>query len=158
MKLQKGDLGDARVLELLRIHLETAHCNTAKGSAHALDANELKAPGIDFWTAWDGDEVVGVGALKRLSPDHGEIKSMHVARARRRTGAGGALLRHLLAIAREEGMRKVSLETGSRDYFLPAHALYHAHGFTECGPFADYVPDRSSIFMSLELAGDPNGV
>ncbi|MGH6888731.1 MAG: GNAT family N-acetyltransferase [Rhizomicrobium sp.] len=158
MKLERGDLDDARVRELLRTHLETAHCNTDEGSAHALDADALKAPGIEVWTAWDGEDLVGIGALKRISPDHGEIKSMHVARARRRTGAGGALLRHLIAVARRDGMRTVSLETSSREYFGPARALYLAHGFAECGPFADYVPDPNSVFMSLVLEPGPSFV
>lgn len=154
MKLKRGDLDDPRVRKLVQTHLATAHCNTAKDSAHALDADGLRATGIDFWTLWDGSELVGIGALKRISPDHGEIKSMHVAAARRRTGAGATLLRHLIATARAEGMCKVSLETGSRDYFLPARALYRAHGFNECEPFADYVSDSNSVFMSLELEGD----
>lgn len=151
MRVERGDLEDARVRALIRIHLETAHCNTAVGSAHALDAGGLGAPGIDFWTLWDGADLVGMGALKRTSAEHGEIKSMHVAQARRGAGAGTAMLRHLIAKAREAGMRKVSLETGSRDYFGPARALYRAHGFSECGPFAGYAPDSNSVFMSLDL-------
>jgi len=94
---------------------------------------------------------VGIGALKRLSAHHGEIKSMHTAAAMRRRGAGRAMLRHIIAVARASGMSRLSLETGSWDYFRPAHALYRNHGFQKCPPFADYVPDPNSIFMSLDL-------
>jgi putative acetyltransferase len=89
--------------------------------------------------------------MKRLSANHGEVKSMHVAEAARRRGIGSAMLRHIIAAAREEGMGRLSLETGSWDYFGPARALYARHGFVECLPFADYAPDPNSVFMSLDL-------
>jgi putative acetyltransferase len=151
VKLIPGDLDDPRIVELLRIHLSMAHANTAPGSEHALDANQLRAPGIEFWSLWDGKELLGFAALKEMSPDHGEIKSMHVNELRRRTGAGTALLRHILARAAAKGMRQLSLETGSWDYFRPARAFYRGHGFVECTPFGDYSPDRNSVFMSLRL-------
>ena len=106
-----------------------------------------------FWSAWDGDELVGVGALKRLDPEHGEIKSMHTAEAARGRGVGSSLLRHIMAHARTAGMKRLSLETGSWPYFLPARALYARHGFVECGPFGDYREDPNSIFMTTPLAG-----
>jgi putative acetyltransferase len=89
--------------------------------------------------------------LKRLSADHGEIKSMHTAQSMRGKGAGSAMLRHIIAIARARGMACLSLETGSWDYFRPARAFYRGHGFIECPPFADYVLDPNSVFMSLDL-------
>src|SRR5207248_3478742 len=95
--------------------------------------------------------LLGIGALKRLSPRHGEIKSMHTAAARRGKGAGSAMLEHIIASARACGMSRLSLETGSWDYFRPARALYARHGFRECPPFADYVPDPNSVFMTLDL-------
>jgi GNAT superfamily N-acetyltransferase len=94
---------------------------------------------------------VGLGALKTLAPDHGEIKSMHTAESARKTGVGSAMLNQLMAKAREAGMSRVSLETGSWDYFLPARAFYRRHGFAECGPFANYKPDPNSVFMTREL-------
>src|SRR5208282_3679041 len=100
---------------------------------------------------WEGEALLGVGALKRLSPDHGEVKSMHTARAARRRGAGSAMLRHIIASAREGGMSRLSLETGSWEYFMPARALYWSYGFAACEPFAGYVPDRNSVFMTLDL-------
>lgn len=127
-----GDLGDPRVLDFLRVHLAGARAQTAPGSAHALDLDGLRRPGIRVWAAWDdGGALLGVGALRRLSPDHGEVKSMHTAEAARRRGVGGAMLRHILAATRAEGLSRLSLETGSSAYFEPARALYRRHGFVE---------------------------
>jgi len=152
MRIIDGDLHDARVLDLLRIHLTNARAQTAPGSAHALDVAGLQAPGISFWTIWEDETLLGCGALKRLSADHGEVKSMHTAQAVRRKGVGSAMLAHIIATARSRGMSRLSLETGSWDYFVPARALYAKHGFVECAPFADYVLDPNSVFMTLEIA------
>src|SRR5262249_52738602 len=151
MRIIDGDFNDVRVLDLLRIHLTNSRAQTAPGSAHALDVAGLQAPGISFWTVWKGDTLLGCGALKRLSADHGEVKSMHTAEAMRRNGIGSAMLRHIVASARARGMSRLSLETGSWDYFRPARALYARHGFVECAPFADYVLDPNSVFMMLDL-------
>ena len=151
VKITDGGLDDPRVQALLSYHYETARAQTAYGSAHALDLSALKAPDIRFWSAWDGDDVVGIGALKRLSAAHGEVKSMHTSQKHRRKGVGAAMLAHIVADARKQGMARVSLETGSWDFFEPARALYRRHGFVECEPFGDYVPDRNSVFMTLEL-------
>ena len=151
MRIINGDFTDARVLDLLRIHLTNARAQTAPGSAHALDVAGLQAPGISFWTIWDDEALLGCGALKRLSADHGEVKSMHTAQAMRRKGVGSAMLAHIIATARAGGMSRLSLETGSWDYFVPARALYARHGFVVCGPFADYVLDPNSVYMSLDL-------
>src|SRR5215813_7709691 len=113
MRIIDGDLHDARVLDLLRIHMTNARAQTAPGSAHALDVAGLRAPGISFWTIWEDEALLGCGALKRLSADHGEVKSMHTAQAMRRKGVGSAMLRHIIASARVRGMARLSLETGS---------------------------------------------
>jgi putative acetyltransferase len=151
MRIVQGDFDDPRVAQLLQIHLTSARAETAAGSAHALDLAGLQSPDIRFWAIWDGESLCGVGALKRLSSDHGEIKSMHTARSLRGRGAGSAMLRHIITTARANGMSHLSLETGSWDYFLPARSLYKSHGFVECPPFADYVLDPNSVFMSLKL-------
>src|SRR5258708_17285939 len=151
MRIIQGDLCDRRVVGLVHIHRTRARAGTAPGSAHALDLTELQSLDISFWTIWDDEAVVGVGALKRLSADHGEVKSMYTAQSMRGRGAGSAMLRHIIAIARASGMSRLSLETGSWEYFRPAHALYRSHGFVECPPFADYVLDPNSVFMSLDL-------
>ena len=151
MTIIAGGLDDPRVQALLEHHLTTARAETAAGSAHALDLDRLKAPDMKFWSAWDGDTLLGVGALKQISPSHGEIKSMHTAQANRRSGVGSAMLRHIIEAARTMGITRLSLETGSWEYFQPARALYKSHGFVECPPFGDYVADPNSVFMTLEL-------
>lgn len=151
MRIVEGDLCDSRVVGLLHTHLTSARAETTPGSAHALDLTGLQSPDISFWTIWDDETLLGIGALKRLSADHGEIKSMHTAQSMRARGAGSAMLRHIIATARASGMSRLSLETGSWEYFRPAQAFYRSHGFVECPPFADYVLDPSSVFMSLDL-------
>lgn len=146
-----GDFSDPRVVELLRVHLIGCRAETGPKSAHALDLGQLQSSDISFWTIFEGEALLGVGALKRLSPDHGEVKSMHTAQAARRRGAGKAMLDHIIASARKAGMSRLSLETGSREYFRPAHALYRSHGFVDCPPFADYMPDPNSLFLTLDL-------
>jgi putative acetyltransferase len=153
VRITEGGLDDPRVVALLRTHLARARAETAPGSAHALDLSGLRAPDVAFWSAWEGDggaaTLVGVAALRALSADHGEVKSMHTAEAARGRGVGGALLRHVVAAARARGMTRVSLETGAWPYFAPARALYARHGFVACPPFGDYRPDPNSVFMTL---------
>lgn len=151
MTIIPGGLDDARVRALLDEHLRTARAATAACSDHALEVDELHAPDISFWAAWDGEVLLGVGALKRLSPEHGEIKSMHTARSRRREGVGSAMLAHIIDAARAMGLARLSLETGSADYFVAACELYRRHGFVECPPFGEYVVDPNSVFMSRTL-------
>jgi putative acetyltransferase len=151
MHIVEGGLDDPRVVELLQTHVTRARAETAPGSAHALDLSGLRSPGVSFWSAWEGQAVVGVGALKRLAADHGEIKSMHTAEAARGQGVGSAMLRHIMAAARARGMSRLSLETGSWPYFEPARSLYARHGFVECGPFGDYREDPNSVFMTVAL-------
>jgi putative acetyltransferase len=151
MNIIEGGLDDHRVQWLLAHHFRSAHAETAPGSAHALDLSGLKSPGVHFWSAWDGDSVIAVGALKRLSETHGEVKSMHTEQSCRRNGAGSAMLRHIIESARQMGLSRLSLETGSWPYFMPARELYKRHGFVECPPFGSYVADPNSVFMTLEL-------
>ncbi|OKO80776.1 acyltransferase [Bradyrhizobium sp. NAS80.1] len=153
MQIRTGDTFDPRVIALLDHHVTAARAQTAPGSAHALDLSGLRAPDIAFWTGWDGDTLVATGALKTLSPDHGEVKSMHTLQAARRRGFGGQMLSHIFAAGRARGMARLSLETGSWDYFRPAVALYQAHGFVLGGPFEGYVEDPNSLFLTLDLSG-----
>jgi putative acetyltransferase len=113
------------------------------------------APDVSFFCVRDdADALVVVGALRHLSAEHGEIKSMHTAAAHRGRGYARAMLDHLLAVARERGYRQVSLETGSPEAFAPARALYAAAGFERCGPFGDYPDNGFSTFMTMELSGE----
>jgi putative acetyltransferase len=146
--IAEGGLDDPRVVALLHTHLTRARAETARGSAHALDLAELRTSEVTFWSAWEGEAVVGIGALRRLSAEHGEIKSMHTAEAARGRGVGSAMLRHIMAAARARGMSRLSLETGAWPYFASARALYARHGFVECAPFGEYREDRNSVFMT----------
>lgn len=151
MHILPGDFKDQRIIDLLRIHHASAHAASPPGSAHALDVAGLQQPDISLWAAWQADSLLAIGALKQLAADHGEVKSMHTAERARGRGAAGAMVRHIIAIARSRGYARLSLETGSMAYFAPARALYRRHGFRECEPFADYAPDPNSVFMTLEL-------
>jgi putative acetyltransferase len=151
MHIVEGGLDDPRVVALLDAHVTRSRAETARGSAHALDPSGLRAPDMTFWSAWEGDAVLGVGALRRLSADHGEVNSMHTAEGARRRGVGSAILRQIVATARARGMSRLSLETGSWAYFAPARALYARHGFVECALFGEYREDPNSVFMSLSL-------
>ncbi len=137
---------------LLEAHIALMRLVSPPGSGHALDLDGLARPEISFWTARSGSETVGCVALKALSSDHGEIKSMHVAEAHRGTGIARTLVTFVLDTARSRGFKQLSLETGSYQEFLPARRLYARHGFVETGPFEGYVEDPHSTFMTRNLA------
>ena len=154
MYITEGGLDDPRVVEMLDIHVTRALAE-GRGSGYALDLAALTCvPDLTFWSAWEDDTrstLVGIVALKALSPGHGEVKSMHVAERMRGRGYGAALVQHVIATARARGMSRLSLETGSWPFFAPARALYARLGFVECEPFNGYVPDPSNVFMTLAL-------
>ncbi|HST06757.1 MAG TPA: GNAT family N-acetyltransferase [Gemmatimonadaceae bacterium] len=151
MRIELDDLSRPEVHDLLREHLDNMYELSPPESVHALDLTKLRAPDITFWTAWDDSALLGCGALKQLTPTHGEIKSMRTPIALRRRGAGRAILAHIVNEAKRRGYRRLSLETGSQDGFRPAQELYQSAGFTYCGPFAEYTDDPNSVFMTLEL-------
>ncbi len=148
MRIEADDLQHPDVQALLAEHLGQMQAQTPAGSVHALDLSRLRAPGIVLWCAWDGETLLGCGALRELSPTHGEIKSMRTVAAHRGRGVARAILRHLLAVARDRGYHRLSLETGASAPFLPAIRLYESEGFRRCGPFADYREDPHSVFMT----------
>ena len=152
MKIEIDDLTRPAIHALLNEHLRSMHALSPPESVHALDLDSLRRPEITFWTAWDGPALLGCGALKELSRTHGEVKSMRTPEAQRRTGAGRALLRHIIATAKSRGYDRLSLETGSMTAFMPARRLYESAGFTETGPFGAYVEDPNSVFMTLALS------
>lgn len=132
-------------------HVQAMHADTPPESIHMLPREDLVSPRITFLVMRDAGEPVGMGALKRLSGDHGEIKSMHVLAERRGKGLSRLMLEALVAQARDSGMTRLSLETGAQDSFRAARALYAGAGFAECGPFEGYGPDPNSVFMSRPL-------
>ena len=137
--------------ELLAFHLSEMARWSPPEQVHALPAEGLSAPDVTFYTGWRGDTLAGCGALRELTPDQGELKSMRVAPAYLRTGVGEAILLHLLGEARARGYRRVSLETGRPKPFLAAQRLYAKHGFAECPPFGDYAATDFSLCMTREL-------
>lgn len=145
------DLSDPQVVALLEGHVAQMREVSPPESVHALDVEALRAPEITFWAARDGDEVVGCVALKRLDAEHVELKSMRTLPARLRQGIAGQLLRHAVNEARAAGYRKVSLETGSEDFFEPARTLYARYGFLPAEPFAAYTSDPNSTYFTLKL-------
>ena len=151
MKIIPGNLDDPRIIALLGQHLETMLAGSPPESVHALDLSGLKRPEINFWAAWDGETLLGVGALKTLGGGHGEIKSMHIAADARKRGIGQAMLDHIIQAARASRMTRLSLETGSMDAFIPARTLYASNGFTLCPPFGDYWDDPASVCMTREI-------
>lgn len=158
MQIAVEDPSGADVAAFLGEHLADMHATSPPQSVHALDVEELRVPSVTFWTAREGVTLLGCAALKEIAPGHGEIKSMRTTASARGRGVGAALLAHLVATAQERGYARLSLETGTQDYFAPARRLYHRHGFVECGPFADYVLDENSAYFTRVLAGpSPSG-
>jgi len=151
MDLRLDDLRHPDVIALLQEHLDWMHRTSPPESVHALDLDALRQPDIAFWTLWDGEALAGCGALRALDATHGEVKSMRTAQTHLRRGVAATMLDHILAEARRRGYARLSLETGSMDYFAPAHALYARAGFRPCAPFGDYVEDPNSVFMTRAL-------
>ncbi|MGY4514458.1 GNAT family N-acetyltransferase [Lysobacter sp. HA18] len=151
MEIHPNHLDHPAVIALLRAHLDALAQLSPAESMHALDLDALESPDITFWTAWDGDNLMGCAALKALDATHVELKSMRTAPAYLRRGVAKALLNIALDEARRRGHTCISLETGTAPEFAAAHALYRNAGFVDCGPFASYVDDPHSTFMTLDL-------
>ncbi|WP_170299052.1 GNAT family N-acetyltransferase [Pseudoxanthomonas sacheonensis] len=122
-------------------------------SRHALDLAGLRDPAITFWSVWDGPALAGFGALKHMTESHAEIKSMRTATSHLRRGVASKMLRHLIQEATARGYSRLSLETGSMEFFEAARRLYATFGFAPCPPFGNYRPDPNSVFMTLDIAG-----
>lgn len=151
LKIEIDDLTRPEVHILLNEHLQSMYELSPAESVHALNLDKLRQPGITFWTAWDGPQLLGCGGVKEIDTKHAEIKSMRTPKALRRRGAGRAILAHIIEVSEARGYEQLSLETGTADEFHAAHRLYESVGFTYCGPFGDYVKDPNSIFMTLRL-------
>ncbi len=151
MNITLADLRDVRVLNLLKVHLKGMHASSPPGTVYALDLAGLSGPLIDVFAVWDGEELMGIGALRELDPRNGEIKSMRTDTAHLRKGVAAALLEHFLALARTRGYKRLSLETGSGEPFNPALALYRKYGFVEGAPFADYTSSPFNQFLHRDL-------
>jgi putative acetyltransferase len=149
--VKPGDFNDDRVKALLTRHLQGMHANSPPGHVFALDWSGLQQPEISFYALWEGEDLLGVGALKELAARAGEIKSMRTADAHLRRGVGAAILEHIIAEAQRRGYRRLSLETGSGPAFEPAITLYRKYGFTEGGAFDGYEKSPFNQFLHLDL-------
>jgi putative acetyltransferase len=139
------------VRRLLETHLDFARAPTPPEDAHALDVDGLRDPEVTFFSLRRDGVLLAVGALKRLDAEHAEVKSMHTVLTARRQGIGRQMIEHLIAVAREAGYRRLSLETGSMAEFAPARELYASVGFKLCGPFAEYRASPNSTYMTMDL-------
>ena len=151
MQIRQDDLTGEDIINFLREHLENMHAVTPPGSVHALALEALRSPAVTFWSVWEGDDLLGCGALKELDAETGEVKSMRTAVAHRGRGVGGRVLEHIVGEAQRRAYTALNLETGATPAFAPARALYLRYGFTFCGPFADYSDDPNSVFMEKGL-------
>jgi putative acetyltransferase len=151
LTITRADFGDPALVAFLQAHLDDIAPTAPAESQHALDLQGLAAPDIRLWVATSGTSLVGTGALAALETGHEELKSMRTDPAQRGRGVARRLVDHLLRDARERGVRQISLETGSQDFFAPARTLYEKAGFTVCPPFGSYWEDPNSVFMTLRL-------
>lgn len=152
LQIREDDLRGRKIADFLCEHLENMKEITPPESVHALDLEALRSPDITFWTAWEGDELLGCGALKELDSRSGEIKSMRTAKTHRRKGIAGKILEHIIKEAERRAYDCLNLETGALPEFAPARALYIRYGFKYRGFFAEYIDDPNSVFMTKKLA------
>lgn len=150
-RIVRDDLTDPDVIALVELHLRAAHENSPPGSVFALDLTGLRDPRVTVWSAWDGDRVVGLAALKQLDDRHGELKSMRTAPNALRRGVARMLLDHVIGEARARGYRRISLETGTSASFAAAHALYEQAGFTACDPFGPYSDRAFAAYYTIDV-------
>ena len=151
MKSIEGNFDNTEVNILLEKHFKELRSVSPEGSAHVLDIPGLQVDSIKFWSLWESEKLIGCGALKFLEKDHGEFKSIRVVDEFRKKGYGVRILEYLINEAKKLNIKKLSLETGSGDFFLPARSLFKKVGFIECDPFAHYKKDPNSYYMSLKI-------
>lgn len=151
MEIKVDDLSGVQVKALIAEHLQGMAVDSPPESIHALNLDGLKKPEITFWCAWEGGDLLGCGAIKELDSDHAELKSMRTASAHLRKGVARNILAHIIEVATDRGYKRISLETGSMDSFIPARKLYEDFGFEYCEPFADYILDPNSTFMTKTI-------
>jgi putative acetyltransferase len=149
--IREDDLSADQTRTLLALHLAGMHANSPPGSVFALDLSGLQIPEVTVWTAWRGDCIASVGALKMLQNDTAEVKSMRTHPDFLRSGAASAILERIITVARSRGVKRLSLETGSGPAFEPALALYRRRGFVNGEPFSDYEQSAFNQFLHLAL-------
>lgn len=151
ISLRRAAFADPRLSAFLQAHLDELRPTAPPESRHALDLDALRHSSVRLWVAWDGASIAATGALAVLEPGHEELKSMRTAPAARGRGIGRLILEHLLENAAARSVQRISLETGSMDFFAPARRLYESAGFVACPPFGGYKEDPNSVYLSLDL-------
>ena len=140
------------VLELLNKHFIELRSVSPEGSAHVLDIEGLKDQNIKFWSLWEDNLLMGCGALKFLNKEHGEFKSIRVEDRFRKKDNGIKILKHLIFEAKKLNIKRISVETGTGDFFTPARKLFNKCGFKLCKPFDHYKEDPNSCYMSMLIS------
>ncbi|KPB03773.1 GNAT family N-acetyltransferase [Bacillus sp. CHD6a] len=153
MKIKIDDVTHPTVIAFVEEHMRNLNLLSPPESNHYLDLDALRKPDVTFWSVWEGEEVIGCGALKELDAMSGEVKSMRTSSNHLRKGIGRQILQAIIDKANERGYQNLYLETGSMDAFYPAQKLYKSFGFEFCKPFADYVEDPNCVFMKIDLRG-----
>ncbi len=151
LKSIEGNFDNLEVNELLTKHFVELRAASPEGSAHVLDIPGLKVPSIKFWSLWYGEKLIGCGALKFLDKEHGEFKSIRIHDSFRRQGQGINVINHLINEAKKLNIKRISIETGAGDFFIPARKLFKRTGFSECEPFAHYEVDINSVYLTKKI-------
>ena len=151
MKSIENNFDNPEVNELLTKHFIELRSVSPEGSTHVLDIPGLKEKGIKFWSLWNNNELIGCGALKFLTNEHGEFKSIRVSDKFRGKGYGSKIIEHLIFKAKSLEVKKISVETGAGNFFSPARKLFNKFGFKKCDPFAHYQDDPNSCYFSLDI-------
>tara|TARA_Y100000389_G_C17385130_1_gene476587 strand:+ start:712 stop:1176 length:465 start_codon:yes stop_codon:yes gene_type:complete len=152
LKSIEGNFDNPEVNELLIKHFIELRSVSPAGSTHVLDIAGLKDISIKFWSLWENNELVGIGALKFLDKTHGEFKSIRVNDKFRNKGYGIKLINHLINESKKLNIKKISLETGAGNFFLYARKLFIESGFKVCKPFSHYKIDVNSVYMSMLIS------
>ena len=152
LKSIEGNFDNPEVHEFLTKHFIELRSVSPEDSCHVLDIAGLKDPSIKFWSLWDGNNLMGSGALKFLDKEHGEFKSIRVSDKFRGKGNGSKVINHLINEAKKLNIKRLSLETGAGDFFLTARKLFVKCGFEPCEPFSHYKKDINSIYMTMLIS------
>jgi len=152
LKSIEGNFDNIEVHDLLVKHFIELRSVSPEGSTHVLDIAGLKVSSIKFWSLWEGEELMGVGAIKFINKIHGEFKSIRVSDEFRNKGYGLEVINHLINEARKLNIEQLSLETGAGNFFQSARKLFTKCGFKTCGPFSHYEKDVNSVYMSMLIS------
>ena len=151
VKSIEGNFNHSEVNQLLQKHFIELGAASPEGSAHVLDIQGLKIPSIKFWSLWEEDQLMGCGALKFLNKSHGEFKSIRIHDSFRGKGNGAKIINHLIKEAKKLDIKRISIETGASSFFAPARKLFVNCGFKPCPPFAHYIEDINSLYLTKLL-------